>query len=345
MISRKIFSGVLVLALILGFTAAPTFAGDPDRIGTAAGVQVQIPVGARDIAMGGANIALTSGVDAIFWNPAGLPRMGNVAVAQFSTMQIFSDIGVNYLAVAYNDEDFGAIGFSIKSLSFGDIPWTTTEDMDGETGRTFNPTFVTMGLTYSRSLTENVYLGLTAKLITESVPRAEASAFAFDVGLQYDQLGGIEDVSFGVTIKNIGTNLRYEGSGLGDNYINDLGQEYYLKTEAASNQLPTAFEFGVAYSASIAEDQTLSVPVLFQSNNFENDAIRVGLEYSFQNMLFARGGYNYALGSESEDVLHTFALGAGIHYPVGEIDLMFDYSFRNSQYFDANNIFTLAIGF
>jgi hypothetical protein len=345
MISRKIFSGLLVLALILGFTAAPTFAGDADRIGTAAGVQVQIPVGARDIAMGGANIALTSGVDAIYWNPAGLPRMENVAVAQFSTMQIFNDIGVNYLAVAYNDEDFGAIGFSIKSLGFGDIPWTTTEDMDGESGRTFNPTFVTMGLTYSRALTENVYLGLTAKLITESVPRASASAFAFDVGLQYDQLGGIENVSFGVTIKNIGTNLRYEGAGLGSNYLNEVGQEYYLKTEASSNQLPTAFEFGVAYTASIAEDQTLSVPVLFQSNNFDNDAVRFGLEYGFQNMIFVRGGYNLPMAAESEDVLHTFAVGAGIHYPLGGVDLMVDYSFRSEQYFDANHIFTLGLGF
>lgn len=345
MISRKIFSGLLVLALILGFTAAPTFAGDPDRIGTAAGVQAQIPVGARDIAMGGANIALTSGVDAIFWNPAGLPRMSNVAVAQFSTMQIFNDIGVNYLAVAYNDEDFGAIGFSIKSLSFGDIPWTTTEDMDGEAGRTFNPTFVTMGLTYSRPLTENVYLGLTAKLITESVPRAEASAFAFDIGLQYDQLGGIEGISFGVAIKNIGTNMRYEGSGLGDTYVNDLGQEYYIKTEAASNQLPTAFDFGIAYSSEIAEDQKLTVPLLFQSNNFENDVVRVGLEYSFQNMLFARAGYNHSLGTETEDQLHTFAVGAGINYPLGDVDLIFDYSYRSEQYFDANNIFTLALGF
>lgn len=345
MISRKIFSALLVLALMLGFTAAPTFAGDPDRIGTAAGVQVQIPVGARDIAMGGANMALTSGVDAIYWNPAGIVRMENAAAVQFSYMKVFSDIGVNYLGLAYNDEDFGAVGFSIKSLTFGDIPWTTYEDMDGASGRVFNPTFVTVGLSYARSLTENVSIGLTAKFITESVPRAAAGAFAFDVGLQYDQLGGIEGVSFGLAIRNIGSSLRYEGSGLGQNYQNASGQEYFLKTDAANNQLPTAFEFGVAYQTQLAEDQNLTVPLVFQSNNFENDAVKVGLEYSFQNMLFARGGYNYAIDSQSEDQLYTFMLGAGIHYPVGGVDLTFDYAFRDSQYFDANNIFTLNIGF
>jgi hypothetical protein len=345
MISRKIFSALLMLALMLGFTAAPTFAGDPDRIGTAAGVQVQIPVGARDMAMGGANMALTSGVDAIYWNPAGMSRMENSAAAQFSYMNVFSDIGVNYLGIAYNDEDFGAVGFSIKSLSIGDISWTTYEDMDGASGRTFNPTFVTVGLSYARALTENVFVGLTAKLVTESVPRAAASAFAFDVGLQYDRLGGIDGVSFGVAIRNIGSSLRYAGSGLGQNYQNETGQEYFLNTEAANNQLPTSFEFGVAYQANVAEDQNLTVPLLFQSNNFENDAVKVGLEYSFQNMLFARGGYNYAVNSESENQLYTFTLGAGIHYPVGGVDLTFDYAYRDSQYFDANNIFTLNIGF
>ena len=345
MISRKIFSAMIILALMLGFTAAPTFAGDPDRIGTAAGVQVQIPVGARDIAMGGANLALTQGVDALYWNPAGLPRMDNVAAAQFSYMKVFSDIGVNYLGVGYNDEDFGAIGFSIKSITFGDIPWTTYEDMDGASGRVFNPTFVTVGLTYARALTENVYVGATAKLVTESVPRAAASSVAFDIGLQYDQLGGIDGVSFGVAIKNIGSSMRYEGSGLGQNYQNASGQEYFLKTDAAQNQLPTAFEFGVAYQTTLAEDQSLTVPLLFQSNNFENDAVRIGLEYSFQNMIFARGGYNYGVGMESENQLYTFTLGAGIHYPVGGIDLTFDYSYRDSQYFDANNIFTLSLGF
>ena len=184
MISRKIFSGLVILAIVIGFAAAPSFAGDPDRIGTAAGVQVQVPVGARDIALVGSNLAYTSGLDAIYWNPAGLARMENTAAAQFSYMSIFNDIGVNYLAAAYGDEDLGVFGISIKSFNFGDIPFTTVEDMDGSSGRTFSPTFTTLGFTYSRPLTEVVNVGLTLKLINENIDRASASAYAFDIGLQ-----------------------------------------------------------------------------------------------------------------------------------------------------------------
>ncbi len=79
MIVKKIFGGLVMLALIVGFIATPTYGGDPARIGQAAGVQTLVPVSARDIAMAGANLALTSGLDAIYWNPAGLPRMKNVA--------------------------------------------------------------------------------------------------------------------------------------------------------------------------------------------------------------------------------------------------------------------------
>lgn len=345
MISRKIYSGLVILAIIVGFAAAPLYSGDADRIGTAAGVQVQVPVGARDIALAGADLSNTYGLNAIFWNPAGLPRMDRAAVAQFSYMSIFNDIGVNYLAVAYNDEDLGAFGFSIKSFGFGDIPFTTNEDMDGASGRVFSPTFVTVGLSYARALTEFVNIGITAKIINESIDRAAASAVAFDIGLQYAGLGGIDGVNFGVAVKNIGTNMKYEGSALGDNYLDPNGKEYFLNTPSASNQLPTAIELGLSYKALMNEDNSVLIAGNFQSNNFENDAMKFGVEYNYTNFLFARGGYVLGMGTESESQLYDFALGAGIKYDIGDIMFAFDYAYRNSQYFDGNSVFTLELHF
>jgi hypothetical protein len=345
MVGKKIFSGLLLLTIIVGFLTAPTYAGDPARIGQAAGVQVQVPVSARDLAMGGANIALTSGLNALYWNPAGLPRMTNAGAGQFSRMTIFNDIGVNYVAVAFKSESLGSVGLSIKSFDFGDIPYTTNEDMDATSGRTFSPTFVTIGLTYAKNLTEAVNVGVTAKIVNETVPRASATAVAFDIGLQYDRLGGIDGVSFGVTIKNIGTNLQYGGSGLGDTYSTGIGRDEVLNRAASSNQLPASIELGAAYQAFVMENSNLTVSGVFQSNNFENDVVRGGLEYGYDNFLFARAGYNFVEGTEAEDQLYDFTLGAGIHYAVGDVDLTLDYAFQNTQYFDATNMFTLSIGF
>jgi len=114
-------SGIIFLVLMF-LVSLPLYAGDESRIGTAAGVQVLVPVGARDLAMQGSDIAFTKGVDAIYWNPAGLSNMTNAAAGMFSTVTIFNDIKMNYLAVGAGMGSLGHVGFSIKSFDFGDIP-------------------------------------------------------------------------------------------------------------------------------------------------------------------------------------------------------------------------------
>ncbi len=96
--------------------------------------------------------------------------------------------------------------------------------------------------------------------------------------IQYDRLGGIEGVCFGVAIKNIGTNLRYEGTAFGtDCHEVGIGRDDVLRRTAASNQLPTSIELGAAYKTAVAEDNNLVVSGVFQSNNFENDIMKFGL--------------------------------------------------------------------
>ncbi|MEA3391757.1 MAG: hypothetical protein U9Q91_02125 [Candidatus Marinimicrobia bacterium] len=80
-LQNKFMSLVLIAALFVGVA----FAGDVDRTGTTAGVQVQIPVGGRSLAMGGSDIAYTTGVDAIFWNPAGLSDVKGRVDGMFSS--------------------------------------------------------------------------------------------------------------------------------------------------------------------------------------------------------------------------------------------------------------------
>jgi hypothetical protein len=321
-------------------------AGDVDRIGTASGVQVLVPTGPRDVSTVGSNLACTGGVHAIHWNPAGLARLENAAAGQFSTMTIFNDIKVNYFAVGANMGKLGYVAFSIKAFDFGDIPVTTREDMDGLTGSTFSPTFATTALTYANSLTSKIRVGINAKFIYESIPTASASAVAFDIGLQYDVVAGIQPLSFGIAIRNIGTSMRYEGSGMMSEYLNPAtGRQDFLKREASKSDLPAAFDLGVSYKMMVQEQSNVILSTTFSNNNFGYDDIKLGVEYEFDNMIFLRGGYNYEMDASSDDRLYTFALGAGFNYQLGGVNLAIDYAFRNSQYFDANNLFGLTIGF
>src|SRR3990170_339842 len=69
------------------------------KTGTAAATELLIPIGARDLAMGGSTTANTYGVEAIHYNPAGLGRIKFAAEGMFSKMNYIADIGVNYGAV------------------------------------------------------------------------------------------------------------------------------------------------------------------------------------------------------------------------------------------------------
>lgn len=78
-------------------------------------------------------------------------------------MNYIADIGVQFGAVGVNFEEFGSIAFSIKSLSVGDIIKTTVENPDG-TGQTFAPQYSTIGLSYSKMLSDRVSVGFKPKL-------------------------------------------------------------------------------------------------------------------------------------------------------------------------------------
>jgi hypothetical protein len=334
----------MVIMLLLGMQLS--HAGDPARIGTASGEQVLIPVGARSMALSGANAAYTSGLEAIYWNPAGFSRMNTRAAGMFSTMQYFGDIGVSYLAVGVQAGQFGSFGFSVKSLSFGDIPLTTLEDSDGASGQTFSPSFVTGAITYARALTDAIYVGVSGKLISESVPRASASAFAFDIGIQYQAIGNIPGFSMGLVVKNIGTKIKYDGSAFLAP-ATDVGatSSDYRSRPTASHQLPATVELGLGYQRQVAEDHMLTFNGNFVNNNFNNDDWKLGLEYMYTDLIALRGGYIFTENVETEDQLFTYSLGLGLHYNISGTDLMFNYAYRAQQYFDGNNLFEFVIGF
>ena len=83
----------LVLTSVTMFTVL--VGGDESRIGTSGGNQVLVPVGARGIALAGSERVYSSGLESVYWNPAGLARSQSPTVLA-SSMDLFNDMGVNY---------------------------------------------------------------------------------------------------------------------------------------------------------------------------------------------------------------------------------------------------------
>ncbi|MBI4562342.1 MAG: hypothetical protein HY724_09890, partial [Candidatus Rokubacteria bacterium] len=126
-------------ALLLVVVAAPAWAGTESRIGTSGAYELRLPVGARSIALGGASLAGASGVEALFFNPAGVAATDATTEVTFSNTEFLADQDVNHFGVAQSFGDWGSIGVSVKVLSVGELIRTTEDAPDG-TGETFSPT-------------------------------------------------------------------------------------------------------------------------------------------------------------------------------------------------------------
>ena len=346
----KKFTNILVTILVLLLLVVDSFAGGGRRNGTGGAQELLLPVSARGLSMSGAYVSGMTGLDAIFYNPAGLGVSESTAEAMFSYMNYIADIGFIYAATAVHFEDFGSLGFSIRSVDFGDLKETTVEAPYG-TGATFSPTYVVLGITYSNAITDRVRVGLNVNLVSEKILRSSASGISLDAGIQYNGLAGVEGLKFGITVKNLGPSMSFDGPDLlriAEEADADRGVNYY-KIDAATFELPSQLEIGLAYEAQFADAYKALFSTSFQNNNFSNDEYRLGGEFSYNNLLFLRAGYTYvseAVGSENEDqYLFGPSFGAGINLASTGANVILDYAYRHSNYFDANQMITVKLGF
>ena len=342
---KTILITATALLLMLSLQA---FAGNGDKAGTVAAPELLIPVGARDLAMGGSTIATSRGIEATYWNPAGLAHVKTNAVAMFSRLSYIAGIDVNYVAVAGNFGGFGTVGFTLKTLDFGTIP-ITTEDFPDGTGGFVDPTFLTVGLHYARNLSDRVSVGFTANFISEDLSevRVSATGFAFSAGVQYKDFANVSGLDFGIAVKNIGPQMGFDGTGLlrQAELVDVTSSNRFIKVEAATDELPSTIEIGGAYTINAGENSKLLLTGTFQNNNFSDDQAKFGAEYGFNDMFFVRGGWDVAPDASDDEFIFGASFGLGVSLDVGGLGIIADYGWRDSQFFESQNAFSLKLAF
>lgn len=318
------------------------------RAGTSAAPELLIPVGASEIAIAGSNISSVKGPEAIYWNPAGLDVMHQSASALFSYRSYIADIGISYLAVAGKFESIGSFGITLRAMKIGDIHVTTEYQPDG-TGEIINPTYFTVGMTYSRSITERVSIGATMNIVSESFGNVSASGIAFDAGVQYRGLAGVQGLSLGVSIKNIGTPMKYDGSAL---YIKAEAEGYergpnYYKVEAATAQMPSIIQIGLSYEKDLSDKASLLLGGTYENNVYGIDEYRIGAEILFSKFLAMRAGYLYSTDpSGVKSIFQSLALGLGVNLTDSfSAPIIVNYAYMPVKYFDGNHVIDIHIDF
>jgi hypothetical protein len=356
--ARYILRALVLVALTIG-VAGPASAGSEGRKGTAGALELRIPVGARGAALGGTVASDVSGVESMFWNPAGLATIEGTDV-MMTHEAYFADMKLNWVGVATKVGGFGVLGVSAKVLSIGDIN-VTTEAAPNGTGEVLTPTFTVMGLSWGRQFTDRVNFGGTLNWVNESIVDNNAAGLAFDLGVQY--VTDWRGFRLGMVMKNYGTSMAFNGPGfeltVPDPAADPNANPRVLSNASSRFEMPSYFTLATSYNVLQSSGEKLTALATFQNNNFSGDNLRGALEWSFRDLLALRGSYfgtfngtiDPLTGAETfkldagDDLYAGWALGAGVKTKLGgESKIGVDFAWKPVRTGTFDDIYEIGVG-
>lgn len=327
------------------------------RVGARGANFLEIGVGARAQALGGAFTGLASGATAMYWNPAGIGSMDGFTAA-FTRTALYDDLDITHnFAAAGIPFAGGGIGLSYIRLDSGDIPRTDENFPAGNNpsfGEVFEWASTAIGVHYGRRLTDRLQVGFSGRVITEGLDGAQASWWGLDVGTIFNT--GLYGITLGAVLANIGPSSGIDGS-LVQRRIQTpeaFPTDAVVEFSTVKYQLPTTFRFSVLTNLVGGADALLSPS---GDHGFDlaidlNDGVdtdlqtAVGIEYNFRNFVYLRTGKRFV--NEGKDEFRSFSdflsFGGGLRLPVFGRHLSFDYAYTNMGELQNVQVFSFELG-
>lgn len=354
---KKVFAVIFSAIVVVNYSHA----GNPDRTGESGAYELLVNPWARTNGLNTMNSSRVEGLEAMNLNVAGLTFAKKTQIA-FSRLHLLqgSQVYFNSFGLAQPLGKFkeNVLGVTFTSVDLGEIERTLTTNPEGGIG-TFSPSFLNIGIAYSRAFSESIRGGVVFRLINQRIDDLSASGFALDAGIQY-VTGKRENIRFGISLRNVGTPMKYAGNGLtfrGSAPQGDFLMSQNMRTERF--QLPTQLNIGGSYDFLIGPDKEIgkhlhraTITANFTSNAFGKDHIGGGVEYSFRELFVVRGGYRYENGLfqvEERTNAHTgISAGMTVNVPLSKKKkdgpmLGIDYAYRTSNPFSGTHCFGARI--
>jgi len=320
---------VLLVVMFMMNIAHAQIVRTTTKVGTTVAQFLKIGAGARSVAMGGSAAAMDGDVYAIYWNPGSLARLKTPGETSFNHTQWLADIDYNYVASGLTIDGVGTLGLSVTSVTMPEEIVRTEINPEGD-GRRWSYSAFSIGLSYARSLTDRFSIGFTAKYIREGIWNMSSSGFAFDIGTIYTTT--FNGLKIGASISNFGTKMRLDGQDISfNNYpTGEQGQgpqniQSLYKTEAYD--IPLQFRIGLAMDVLTMDAirATASVDATHPNDNVEY--VNSGVEVAYDEMFFARVGYNSLFNENSEQGL---TWGVGFNFQITNLNgIKVDYAFAD----------------
>lgn len=342
---KKILLSLIILLLIFVASISAQTGSDISRVGTTAAAVLKIAPGARALGMGSAYVGVSDDIYSTYFNPAGITRADGNSQVAFNHSNWLADVDYDFAAGSVNIDGLGTLFATFSSLRVPQDKVRSIDYPEGD-GRTWDASSLVIGIGYARSLTDRFSIGFQAKLVQESIWNSSATGIAIDVGTYY--VTPFNDLVIGASISNFGTKMELAGRDLQFNDDpddtpesgpNNIPGEY----SSEKNDLPLSFRVGLAMD--VIETRFFKVTAALDAihPNDNKEYVNTGLEFSYNEMIFLRGGYKALFLPNSEQGL---TLGVGINYDLTpDLEFSFNYAYGdygrldNIQYFDIGLIF------
>lgn len=309
--------------------------------------------------MGDAGVATSPDGNSAHWNAGKLAFVRDDMGFSLSYSpwlgRLVNDMSLSYLTFYKKIDEVSAFGLDLRYFNMGDIQLT---DGRGNPLGEFTPRDIAIGGTYSRKLSENLGLGISARFIHSNLSGSISSvggsesrpgiSVGTDVGLYYSKgifTGNRDDNwSLGATITNIGPKITY-------NSAEDL------------DYIPTNFRVGTAYTFNFDEFNSLTLaldfnkllvptPPIYRRNEDgtlftdENGNLEIALGKDPTRPLISGmfGSFADAPGGFSEEIQEVM-ISAGVEYLYNNV-----FALRTGYFYENPNkggrrYFTMGVGF
>jgi hypothetical protein len=291
---KRVLALALIGALIPQLAVAQIF----EKVGTFSGQFLKIGVSARATGMGSAFTAMADDASAAYWNPAGLVGVEGTVVS-LSHTEWPADINLDYANYTFSPTFIrGKVSLHARGLTMDPQVVRTIYRQNG-TGEQFDAGDMSFGLSYARYFTDKFSAGVTVSWVHMGLADRSVNTIVSDFGLIYNI--GIRGMKLGMAIQSIGGQVDFDNR---------------------SSKLPTTFKVGLAIDTYRAGPHNIIAVGEFSRPSDNKERQNVGLEYSYNQFLYLRSGYNANFDTEG------FAAGAGVGIQTSQstsIDV--DYSF------------------
>lgn len=359
---KSILSIVFALAGFSSFAQNSVIISGQDpnrRVITTAVPFLNFAPDSRHSAMGDVGVATSPDANSAHWNAGKLAFIKEDLGFSLSYSpwlgKLVNDMSLNYLSGFKKIDENSAWGFDVRYFNMGDIELT---DGRGNPIGEFNPRDIAIGGTYSRKLSQNLGLGISARFIhsnlsgsISSVGGAEArpgTGVGADIGLYYQKptlIGSKEGTwSWGITMTNLGPKITYNSAEdldyiptnlrIGTAYkinFNELNSLTFI-LDANKLMVPTPPIYRTNQDGTLATDENGNL--IIASGQDPNRALISGMFGSFSD---APGGF--------QEEMSEFTISFGMEYLYTQKFALRTGYFYEDKTKGGRRYFTMGLGF